>query len=131
MRSLLTLVVLLLAAGCGSSSHEQVATEEPPGLPLKSLCPGVHLVVDSLVVSDPTSRTVFADQLERLRAVAADGTSDALAPLIAAAATLHEVETNEDFFAARDELHAAVVEVDAACAAAGSPIQHSGPHPAG
>ncbi|MGO4255442.1 hypothetical protein [Marmoricola sp. RAF53] len=123
-------LALLLVAGCGAAATT-AADDEPKGVPLKSLCPGVHLAVDALVVSDPTSRTVFADQVRRLSRAARGATRTTLAPLVDAAEELVRVRTEQDFFVARDDVHAAVVQVDGGCVAAGSPILHGGPHQAG
>ena len=130
MRSAVLALLLLLAAGCGGTANRG-DTSKADGAPLRTLCPGVHLAVDSLVVSDPASRTVFADQVARLRAAGTKDSQQTLEPLIQAAQELLAVKTDQQFFVARDDVHAAVVKVDTGCVAVGSPILHSGPHQSG
>jgi hypothetical protein len=91
---------------------------------LKGACPGAHVAIDNLVASDPASQAVFVDQLRRLWSVATDDARDALGPLLRAAGALEEAGAGAGFFQARDDVHAAVVGLDARCVAVGSLILH-------
>lgn len=122
------LLVLLGAVGCGhGGSSASGAQGGRAGL--RSVCPGAHFTIDSLVASDPQSQAVFVDQLERLRAAGTTEVRADLAPLIAAAAVLRAAGRGPNFPHARDGLHAAVVALNAHCVAVGSPILHGGPQP--
>ena len=123
-------VVLALVAGCGGSSSDDPGAAGPAygAVPLAGLCPQVHRAIDTLVVSNPGAQQQFVAELERIAAAGTRESRTALDPLLAAARALAAAGTGPDYATALNGIHPAQVAVDGACAGAGSPILHDGPH---